>query len=283
MSMTKPPSKSFWRRVRDAGVPQQIVLGFLALLTLYPFFFLLMSSFKNNEQFFKQFWQVSFPLHLENYAAVWPPVSRLLLNSLQYSLPTLLLVSLISLMAGYAFGRFRFFGREVLFMAMLALLMLPGILTLIPLFILVRDLSWLDTPQAIILPWTAFQLVFATFIMRIFFERIPKEIFEAARLDGAGELRMLFVIATPLALPALGTIAIFNLLFTWNDIIWPLVALFDPGNFPVALGAIGFRSEYRTNFGHLFAAYTVAIAPLLLAFAFLVRQFFQGLKGGLSI
>ncbi len=186
-------------------------------------------------------------------------------------------------MAGYAFGRFRFFGREVLFMAMLALLMLPGILTLIPLFILVRDLSWLDTPQAIILPWTAFQPVFATFIMRIFFERIPKEIFEAARLDGAGELRMLFVIATPLALPALGTIAIFNLLFTWNDIIWPLVALFDPGNFPVALGAIGFRSEYRTNFGHLFAAYTVAIAPLLLAFAFLVRQFFQGLKGGLSI
>lgn len=269
--------------MRKAGVPQQIILGIFALITLYPFFFMLMTSFKDNEQFFTQFWSPALPLHFENYTFVFPRVMVFIVNSLKYSVPTLLLTASLALLTGYAFARYRFRGREILFMAMLALLMLPGVLTLIPLFIQMRDWGWLNQPQGIIIPWTAFELVFATFIMRVFFEKLPKEIFEAARLDGAGELRLLWSIAIPLALPGLGTITIINVLFTWNDLIWPLVVLFDRNTFPVAPGVLGFRGEYRTDYGRLFAAYTIASIPLVILFIFTVRKFIQGLAGGLSI
>ncbi len=274
---------SMFRTIRRHSIPQHLILGFFALLTLYPFFFMLMTSFKDNEQFFTQFWAPTLPLHFENYITVWPSVSRFIGNSLLYSVPTLLLTASLSLLTGYAFARYKFYGREVLFMLMLALLMLPGILTLIPLFIQMRDWKWLDTPQGIIIPWTAFELVFATFIMRVFFEKLPKEVFEAARLDGAGELRLLWSIAVPLALPGLGTIAILNVLFTWNDLIWPLVTLFDTKNYPVAPGVLGFRGQYRTDYGRLFAAYTLASIPLMVMFIVTIRKFIQGLSGGLSI
>jgi ABC-type glycerol-3-phosphate transport system permease component len=274
---------SIFRTIRKNSIPQHVILGVFALITLYPFFFMLMTSFKDNQQFFTQFWAPTLPLHFENYVAVWPSVMRFIGNSLGYSVPTLLLTAALSLLTGYAFARYKFFGREVLFMLMLALLMLPGVLTLIPLFIQMRDWRWLDTPQGIIVPWTAFELVFATFVMRIFFEKLPKEVFEAARLDGAGELRLLWSIAVPLALPGLGTIAILNVLFTWNDLIWPIVTLFDNKNYPVAPGVLGFRSQYRTDYGRLFAAYTLASIPLMIMFVVTIRKFIQGLSGGLSI
>lgn len=272
-----------FRQIRKAGVPQNIILGIFAIITLYPFFFMLMTSFKDNQQFFTQFWAPTLPLHFENYVSVFPSVARFVGNSLTYSVPTLILTASLSLLTGYAFARYKFWGREILFMLMLALLMLPGVLTLIPLFIQMRDWKWLDTPQGIIVPWTAFELVFATFVMRVFFEKLPKEIFEAARLDGAGEFRLLLSIAVPLALPGLGTIAILNVLFTWNDLIWPIVTLFDRNSFPVAPGVLGFRGEYRTDYGRLFAAYTLSCIPLMIMFVVTIRKFIQGLSGGLSI
>jgi ABC-type glycerol-3-phosphate transport system permease component len=277
-------SRTGWsKRLRQAGVWQQVVLGFLALLTLYPFAFMLFTSLKTNQQFFSRFWLPSFPLHFENYTRVAPRVLLFIGNSLLYSVPTLLLVLALSLLAGYAFGRFRFRGREALFILMLSLLMLPGVLSLIPLFIQMRDFGWLDTPQGIVLPWVAFELVFATFIMRVFFEKLPKEIFEAARIDGAGQLRVLWGVALPLALPGLGTIAILDVLFSWNDIIWPLVSLFDRDSYPVAIGVLGFQGQYQTEYGPLFAAYTLSCLPLVVFFIFTVRRFIEGFEGGLSL
>ncbi len=271
---------SIIRRLRRADMPQQAVLALLAFLTLYPFFFMVMTSFKTNEQFYRQFWGPALPLHPENYARVFPSVIAFIGNSLRYSIPTLLLVCALAMLTGYGFARYRFRGCEALFLAMLALMMLPGVLTLIPLFIQLRDWNWLGTAHGIILPWTSLQIVFATYIMRVFFERLPGDIFEAARLDGAGELRLFFSIAVPLALPGLGTIAILDLLFTWNDVIWPLVALFDRGDYPVASGMIAFQGGYRTEFGPLFAGYTLASLPLIVFFFVMIRQFIQGLEGG---
>jgi ABC-type glycerol-3-phosphate transport system permease component len=272
-----------FNRIKRAGLVQQFILGVLAILTIYPLFFMVMTSFKDNRQFFTQFWSPTLPLHGENYTRVFPRVAELIVNSLWYSVPTLFLVAVLSLLMGYAFARYQFMGRELLFMLLLSLLMLPGILTLIPLFVQMRDISWLNSSQGIILPWVSFEVVFATFIMRSFFETLPREMFEAARLDGAGELRQLWSIAVPLAMPGLGTIAILNLLFTWNDIIWPLVTIFDRGLLPVAPGVLGFRSQYRTEYGPLFAAYTMVSIPLAVMFAFTVRRFLKGLAGGLSI
>ena len=271
------------RLIRRHGLPQQAILLLLALLTLYPFYFMLMTSLKDNEQFFKEFWSPALPFHFENYSRVFPRVAGFIGNSIMYSGPTLLLVCALALLTGYAFARYRFRGREFLFLAMLALMMLPGVLTLIPLFAQMRDWGWLGKVQGVILPWTSFQMVFATFVMRVYFEKLPKELFEAARLDGAGEIGLLWRIAVPLALPGLGTIAILNILFTWNDIIWPLVSVFDRDALPVAAGMLSFKSDYQTQFGPLFAGYTLASIPLIIVFAFTIRKFIRGLEGGLSL
>lgn len=270
---------SIFSRLRQADLPQQFILAIFAFLTLFPFFFMVMSSFKTNEQFFNQFWTPALPLHPENYVRILPRVAVFVGNSLLYSIPTLILVCALAMLTGYGFARFHFRGREFLFLAMLSLMMLPAVLTLIPLFIQMRDWGWLNKVHGVILPWASLQIVFATYIMRVFFEKLPKEIFEAARLDGANELRLFAQIAVPLALPGLGTIAVLDLLFTWNDVLWPLVALLDRERFPIASGMLAFRGDYQTDYGPLFAGYTLASLPLILFFIFMIRRFIRGLGG----
>jgi ABC-type glycerol-3-phosphate transport system permease component len=268
--------------LRRFGVPQQLALLGLASITLYPFCFMVITSLKTNDQFYSQFWTPALPLHVENYARVAPTVLVFIGNSLRYSIPTLLCVAVIATLAGYGFARFRFWGREPLFLAMLALMMLPAVLTLVPLFIQLRNWGWLNQPQAVILPWASLQVVFATYVMRVFFERLPGEMFEAARLDGLNESGLFIRMALPLSLPGLGTIAILDLLFTWNDVIWPLVALLDRGAYPVASGMIAFQGDYRTDFGPLFAGYTLACVPLIVFFVVMIRRFIRGLEAGLG-
>jgi ABC-type glycerol-3-phosphate transport system permease component len=127
------------------------------------------------------------------------------------------------------------------------------------------------------------EIVFGTFLMRTFFETLPQEYFEAARLDGASEFTLILRIALPLALPALGTLAVLNLLFTWNDLIWPLVVILDDSRLPVSAGILAFGTQYSTNYGATFAAYVIASVPMIVIFAFFSRRFMQGLQGGLSI
>ncbi|MEQ8675242.1 MAG: carbohydrate ABC transporter permease [Aggregatilineales bacterium] len=274
---------SMFKRFRQIALLEQTILTILAFLTLYPLFFMVSSSFKTNDQFITNFWGLSWPLNLENYIDVFPAVSGFIVNSIIYTVLTVSIVAVLALFTGYAFARFRFAGKEFLFLAMLALMMLPGVLTLAPLFVQMRDWGWLNTRQGVVLPWVATQLVFATFIMRIFFEKLPKEVFEAARLDGASELRLLWSVAIPMALPGLGTIVIIDSLFSWNNIIWPLVVVFDRDKLPIAPGMIGFRGDYYTDFGLLFAGYTLASLPLIILFIFMIRKFIKGLEGGLSV
>lgn len=263
--------------------PLVLVLAILAIITYIPFVFTVVNSLKSNTQFFTQFWLPVFPLHFENYERALPSMGRAILNSFSYSIPTLILSLTISGLTGYAFARYRFPGRQILFFLMLALIMIPGILLVIPMFSVIISLGWGDTIQGVVLPWTAVEIVFGTFLMRTFFETLPQEYFEAARLDGAGEITLLFRIALPLAIPALATVGILNLLFTWNDIIWPLVSIFDSNRFPVSIGVLTFSSQYGTDYGVTFASYVIASLPLIIIFGFTSRRFMDGLAGGLSI
>ena len=268
-----------WRR----DWPLRAILTLLALITYVPFVFTIINSFKINQQFFSEFWLPTLPLHPENYMRAWPAMIKAILNSFSYSIPTLVLTLLISGLAGYAFARYRFPGRQALFFAILALIMIPGILLVIPMFSIIISLDWGDTLQGVVLPWTSVEIVVGIFLMRTFFETLPQEYFEAARLDGANELTLLIRIAAPLAIPAFSTLAILNLLFTWNDIIWPLVAIFDTERFPVSIGVLSFSGQYGTEYGITFASYVIASLPLIIIFAFTSRRFMDGLAGGLSI
>lgn len=263
--------------------PLNVALVFLAVLTYVPFVLVIVNSFKDNQQFFTQFWLPAFPLHAENYSRAWPSIWQSIQNSLFYSIPTVIFVLAISGLTGYAFARYRFWGREIIFLSMLLLIMLPGILLVIPMFVQIVSIGWINTWQAIVLPWTAVQIPFGMFLMRTFFETLPREYFEAARLDGATELQLLYRIAIPLAAPAFSTLGILTLLFTWNDIIWPLIVVFDSARQPISIGVLAFSNAYDTDYGATYAGYVLASIPLVLAFALAARRFTAGLQGGLSI
>jgi ABC-type glycerol-3-phosphate transport system permease component len=263
--------------------PLTFALVILALLTYIPFVSVLVNSFKDNAQFFTQFWLPTFPLHFDNYAKAWPIISQSILNSLGYSIPTVTLVLIISGLTGYAFARYRFWGRETLFLLMLILIMLPGILLVIPMFVEIKNFGWINTVQGIVFPWTAVQIPFGMFLMRTFFETLPREYFEAARLDGADELKLFYRIALPLATPAFSTLGILTLLFTWNDLIWPIITLLDSKRYPISIGVLAFSGGFSTDFGVTFAGYVLASIPLILVFVFTARRFMAGLQGGLSI
>ena len=137
--------------------------------------------------------------------------------------------------------------------------------------------------HGIVLPWSAGQIVIGTFLMRIFFETLPAEYFEAARLDGASELTLFTRIALPLALPALATLAILDLLFTWNDLIWPLVVTVDYERLPVAVAVLAFDVEFLSpEYGVTYAGFIISIVPLAIVFALTARRFMEGLEGGLG-
>ena len=140
-----------WRR----DWPLEAVLTVLAIVTSIPFVLTIINSFKENPQFFKEFWLTILPLYPENYAISLPRMGRAIFASFSYSIPTLVLTLVISGLAGYAFARYRFPGKQILFFSVLALIMIPGVLLLVPMFSLIVDLKWTDTLQGVVLPWTA--------------------------------------------------------------------------------------------------------------------------------
>ena len=274
-SLPTPRRSRTWRR----DWPLNLGLLFLALLTYLPFAMMLQQSFKDNKQFFTSFWLPTLPLHFENYAKAFPIIYATTINTLLYAVPTLIIVLTVSGLTGFAFARYNFPGKNAIFLAMLLLIMLPGILLVIPMFVQMVDLGWTNTIQSMVLPWAAVQIPFGMFLMRTFFETLPREYFEAARIDGASEGGLFLRIALPLALPAFSTLGIFTLLFTWNDIIWPLIVLLDTTKYPIAIGVLSFSNAQSTNYGVTFAGYTLASIPLIVVFIFTVRRFMAGLQG----
>jgi ABC-type glycerol-3-phosphate transport system permease component len=270
------------RRARMSSL--HVLLWLLIALTFYPFLLMVITSFKDNPEFYQSFFWFSLPLHPANYAQAWTEISPYMLNSVIVTVLSTAGVVLVSALAAYAFARFAFPGKELLYYLIIALMMVPGVLTLIPSFVLVKNLGLPDTRWALILPYIAGGDVFAIFVLRAFFASLPEELFEAARIDGAGELGVFWRIGLPLTVPALGTIAILQVLACWNDYIWPLIVLFDEPLKTLTLGLVEFQGRHTTDWGPLMAGYTIASIPLVILFALTTRTFIKGLtSGGLKL
>lgn len=269
-------------RKRFHDVPYHIVLIALVVLTFYPLLFMVFTSLKDNPQFYRTFWTPALPLHWENYQDSWAVLKVGIWNTIVIAALSVAGVVTFSAMSAYAFARHTFLFKNVLFMAILALLMIPGILTLIPQFVLVKNLGLLNSNAGIVLPYIAAGQAFAIFVLRSFFASIPEEIFEAARLDGASEFRAFLQIAIPLSYPILGTVAIFQTLNVWNDYVWPLVILSDPTKWTISLQLVVFSNQYVNNdqYGPMFAGYVISALPLAILFSFTMRLFIRGLASG---
>lgn len=257
-----------------------VILAVAVLLTFYPFIFLIVTSLKTNDQFMHHFWGITRPFHWENYKAAWEAIDQYILNSVIVAIFSVTGVLTVASLSAYAFARHRFPGSTILFYAIISLMMIPGVLTLISSFMWIKDLHLMNTRLALVLPYIAGGQVFAIFILRSFMASIPEELFEAARMDGASELRMFWNIAIPLSMPILGTVAIMNLLGVWNDYIWPLIVISDEAKRTLTIGLAFFRGTYYVNYGTLMAGYVIACLPLLVLFFIAMRYFVEGLTSG---
>jgi multiple sugar transport system permease protein len=187
----------------------------------------------------------------------------------------MLIETLTSALAAYAFARLHFKGRDLLFLLYLGTLMIPRQVTIIPLFILMRDLHWVDTWQGLILPQSF--SAFGTFLLRQFFLTIPHELEEAARIDGASRFGCFTRIILPLSGPALATLAVFIFLFQWNNLLWPLVISNSAATRPIAVGLRSFLGQYGTEWNLLMAAATLATVPVVALYLLAQRWFVRGI------
>lgn len=204
------------------------------------------------------------------------PFARQYWNSAYIAVLVTLGTMLVSSMAGYAFARIRFPGRELLFYLYLATLMIPQQVTLTPLFIVMTWLHWGNSYQALILP--ASFGAFGTFLMRQFFLRLPREVEEAAFVDGAGYVRIFFTIAMSLARPAMATLAVFAFMASWNSFLWPLIITSDRSMMTLPLGLSFLQGRYTTDWNVLMAGTVLATLPIIAVYVFAQRYIIQGLS-----
>jgi multiple sugar transport system permease protein len=255
-----------------------VVLIAYTLITLLPFAWAFSASFKSLAEIAAGGLSL-LPEHLtlKNYQTIFtqePLFGRWLMNSAIAAISVTLLNLLFNSMAGYALARIRFPGNQFWFFLILAVLMVPGQITLLPKFLILKSLGWLNTYQGLIVP----SAVNATFIfmMRQFFINFPKELEEAAALDGLGRFSTFFQIVLPLAKPALAAQTIFVFMGSWNEFLMPLVILSDPEMFTLPLGLNAFKGQYISYWNYIMAASMIFTLPALAVYAFFNRYFIQG-------
>lgn len=219
-------------------------------------------------------------MSLDNYHELFARagMGRYFANSLMISAAITLGALLINTMAGYAFAKLRFKGRERIFQILLAALVIPAQVAMLPLFLMMKGMGLLNSVGAVIIPGLA--TVFGIFLVRQYARSIPDELLEAARIDGAGELRIFFQIVLPMLKPVLVTLTIFTFMAAWNDFMWPLIVLTDQTNYtlPVALAALS--REHIQDVEMMMAGAVVTVIPVLLLFLALQRYYIQGLLLG---
>lgn len=211
----------------------------------------------------------------------WDKIRPYMINSLVTSLLTALGVCLIGSSTAYILARYKFMGHKAVFVMFLATMMFPGVLTLVPSFLLVKQLGLLNTYWAMILPYLAGGQVFAIFVFRSFFMGLPEELFESARIDGAGHLSIYWHLILPLSKPVFAVVVIMNVLGTWNNFLWPFIVNTDGSHHVVASGIYTLAtSQYAANFSTMYAAYAISSFPLLVLFIYATKPFIRGVTAG---
>lgn len=252
-----------------------------ALLMCGPFIWMISTSLKPSAEVFR------FPPTLlsanpqpGNYARIFStiPFGQAIGNSVIVATSVTVLQLIVCSMAAYAFACLRFRGREALFLIYLAALMVPSQVTLIPNFILVRNLGWMNTYQGLILPY-AFSS-FGTFLLRQYMKTIPTELIEAARIDGANHAQIYAGVVLPLSLPALGALAIFTFVAQWNNFLWPLITTSSPNMQVTTVALASLQGQFNTDWPLLMTGSVLAIVPMLVVFALGNRSFISGITTG---
>ncbi len=265
--------------LKAAGsITLHVVMYALAFITVAPFLWMVLTSFKELGDIltYPPSW-VPRVFVWDNYTNAFQaaPFGRYYFNSMFVAVTVTLGQIITCSMAAYAFARLRFRGRDVLFYLFLGTMMIPGQVTMIPSFMVLHWFGWIDTYQALIVPGLA--SAFGTFLMRQFFMTIPRDLEDAAAIDGCGRFGILWRIILPLARPALATLAVFTFMGVFNDFLWALIVVSSEDMRTVQLGLAIFRDRYQTDWGQLMAASVASTLPILTVFFFAQKYFIKGI------
>jgi raffinose/stachyose/melibiose transport system permease protein len=258
------------------------VVLFGTVVVGYPVLWMLLQSLKTKFEMYANVWGLPQQLYWENYVQAWR-IARMgtyIFNSLIVSLGTVAVVLVTASLAGYAFGKLRFAGSRALFYTFVFTLIVPHQVTIIPLYAVVSGLGLSNTYLALILPYAAGGLPLSIFLLRAFFESVPREIEEAARIDGCSELAAFWRVVLPISGPGLATVTILQFLGAWNEFILALIFIRNPALRTIPLGLQAFFFEYAVEWGYLFAALSMATVPVIVVYVLMQRQFIKGLTAG---
>lgn len=271
------------RRARALVGTRLLLLSAGAVVMALPFLWMLSTSFKP-DTLVLQIPPQLIPHHATttNYTGAWSSnqFGRYFLNSLIVALVTTAAAVLLSAMMAYAFARFRFPGRRLLFGLLLLALMVPPMMLLIPQFLLAKNLLLLDSLWGLIVFYTGSSLALNTFLLRAFFQDIPYELEEAMVVDGAGPWSRFWKLILPLSRPALATVAIFTFLGSWDEFVWALTIINTPSKRTLPIAIALFQGQHATSWGLVFAASAIAVGPVIALFAVFQRQFVSGFTAG---
>ena len=262
-----------------------IVLLSLLFLVLFPFWLMLVKSFKSFMQEVESPLTLTFPLAWENYRVAWEQIGGSILNSFFVSGMEALITLFLSAVGAYGFSRYRFRFKNLLYSCFLALMMIPGVLTLTTKYVMVATtFGMYGSFLGVILPQAAGLVPFGILLLRGFFDGLPKDLFDAADLDGANSVRQFFSVCLPLSTPILMTLVLMNFMTSWNDYLWPMIMLGnETGKYTIPVMLNAFTTDYYKTelyYGAPLAGSVIVSIPILVLFAFTSRQFISGMTSG---
>ncbi|MEU8227294.1 carbohydrate ABC transporter permease [Kribbella sp. NPDC048915] len=264
------------REGKGVAATAHFALILWSLLVVLPLLWTLLSSFKSTQEVLGNPLSLPGKLRLENYANAWTTagIGRYFFNTVIVVGSALVLVMILGAMCAYVLARFTFPGNRLIYYSMLAGLTFPVFLAIVPLFFVLKNFGLLNTLPGLIVTYVAFALPFTVFFLHSFFKALPHEVYEAAQIDGAGEWRTFFQVMLPMARPGMASVAIFNFLGLWNQFLLPVALNTDSKNYVLSQGMASFASQagYAVDFGALFAAVVITVAPVLVVYIIFQRQ-----------
>lgn len=263
---------------------QSVVLlwfGLFSLVIIFPIIWLALSGLKTNSDFFLNTWSLPEEWVWANYKAAWDAgIGKYFFNSVFITVISVVIVLLFGSMAAYGLSRFRFKGQNILLIIILSGLMLAPQVSLIPLFKLLQQVGLYNTYGALILPYVAFQLPFAIFLMRSYFLSIPRELEEAAIIDGCNRWKVYWNIVIPMGKPIIASCALLTAMNVWNEFMFALVFIEDSSLRTIPVGLMNLRSQLNTNFGIQLAGLAISALPMIIAYILFQKQFVRGISAG---
>jgi ABC-type glycerol-3-phosphate transport system permease component len=273
----QPGGKNWW-----ATIPNQILLILFSIIAIYPVYYMVVTAFKTRDNWLHDQFGLPNPLTLQNFADAFSKGNIPLWfgNSVIVTFASLVASTLVSALAAYAIARFRFAGRALYFNSMIALMVIPPAVLILPLFLLMVNISLVNTLTSVIIIYSGLLIPFSVYLLVSFFRSLPSELFDAAAIDGCTNLDTFWRITLPLSTPALVTLVVVNALFVWNELLIALVFLQSESIKTLMPGLTTFKGHFTLNEPLIMAGTLIATIPMILLYIFGQRLFVEGLVAG---